>query len=74
MNVPILTRLAAACALLASACAIAPSQADTPAPSIFTNPPEAGEPQLYARDGSVVDPAAQETGERGTAARPAHPP
>ena len=64
-----LARLSAACALVAGACALAPTHADSPAPSVFTNPPEAGEPLLYARDGSVVDPAAQEVEERGTAGR-----
>jgi hypothetical protein len=62
-------RLAAACALLAGACAVAPTHADSGAPSVFTHPPEAGEPLLYARDGSVVEPAAQDVAESGTAGR-----
>ena len=71
MNVPspILHRLAAACALVAGACAIAPTHADSAAPSVFTNPPGAGEPQLYARDGSVVDPTPADAQDPGSAAR-----
>jgi hypothetical protein len=61
--------LAAAAALLAGACAVAPSRADTPEPSVFTHPPAAGEPLLYARDGSVVDPATSPAQERGAPAR-----
>lgn len=62
--IPAPTALAAACALFLGACALAPAHADAPAPSVFTNPPEADEPLLYARDGSVVDPAAQQVEER----------
>lgn len=60
---------AAACALAASACAVAPTHADAPQPSIFTQPPEAGEPVLYARDGSVVDASAAEAQGAGAARR-----
>lgn len=71
MNVqsPTLARLAVACALVAGGCVLAPSHADKSEASVFTNPPEAGEPLLYARDGSVVDASAAESEEPGTAAR-----
>lgn len=49
---------ACAAALLTSACSVAPSHADKPGPSVFTQPTAAGEPLLYARDGSVVDATA----------------
>lgn len=61
-------RLCGVCALVAGACAVAPTHADAPEPSVFTHPPEAGEALLYARDGSVVDRDAA-VQERGTAAR-----
>lgn len=59
---------AAAAVWLACACSIAPTRAAEPQPSVFTHPPAAGEPLLYARDGSVVDAEAPAQ-ERGTAAR-----
>lgn len=69
LRIPVRTALAAtAAAWLACACSVAPTRAAEPEPSIFTHPPEAGEPLLYARDGSVVDTSAPAQ-ERASAAR-----
>ena len=37
-TVPLLRSCAIACALLVPACAVAPTHADAPQPSVFTNP------------------------------------
>jgi len=67
-NLSTLSLAAAAAACLAAACSVAPTRAAEPEPSIFTQPPQAGEPLLYARDGSVVDTSSPAQ-ERGGAAR-----